>query len=162
MSIYTKLKQLNIYRIPKENTHKGRAKTRKRIKAAKLKKFADRLNESLPKSEVWFQKLYKEFNHVDDRYNEPLGRYIPDVSNDRYKYVIEIDGDIHLDAAVKRKDYIKTKFYLTKGYRVYRIKAYNTKDFESALTEVLNLRESVSKPKVILRRHPVSSERKNN
>lgn len=143
-----------IYRdkIKSKKTRKARKKHRsqvEKLKALKLNKFAKKLESKLPRSEKWFRDLWKPFQTIhkleyySDRYNQPEGPYIPDVINQAYKYVIEIDGSIHDFTSVKLKDAKKEWYFLNRGYKVFRIKAYDLKQFEVVRDTILKLREDM-------------------
>lgn len=100
----------------------------------KLSEFALGLEINTPKSEIWFYNLYKK--SPNDKFNCPFGPYIPDVINHFFKYVIEIDGSIHDRNDIKAKDKIKENFYRSKGYEVYRIKAFNLASFNEAMEKL--------------------------
>ena len=85
----------------------------------KLKAYGKQLEANLPKSEQRFRKFYNK--HTEDQYNSPLGCFIPDVHNNRFKYVIEIDGSIHTTPDQIVKDLKKNDYYLRHGYYVIRI-----------------------------------------
>lgn len=127
---------------PYHKKYKNRKfKSISRLKKDRLKEFANKLNENLPKSEVWFQDLYVLYKHSRDRFNKPLGNYIPDVLNTYYKYVIEIDGSIHNTSFQQKKDMHKTCIYTSKGYKVFRIKANDINSFNENIKEILKYRE---------------------
>jgi very-short-patch-repair endonuclease len=96
-------------------------------------RFALTLNENLPKSEQWFQEKYRDHKHYNDLFNIPIGYYIPDVSNNLYKYILEIDGSIHDLEEIKVKDLKKEQYYNQNGYRVIRVKAYCDDCFKRAI-----------------------------
>lgn len=102
------------------------------------KRFASELEESLPKSEKWFRELYEKDKDINDFYNKPLGNYIPDISNYRFKYVIEVDGSMHDCYNIKQHDIKKNNYYKLHDYKVIRIKAYNETDFNKMLF-ILNI-----------------------
>lgn len=107
----------------------------------KLAEFALELNANLPASEVWFQALYKQHKDEHDLYNTPLGRFIPDVSNVKFRYVIEVDGSMHNSARVKAKDEKKNAYYKHFGYNVIRVVAYSQQSFDNALNLLQNIRK---------------------
>lgn len=108
----------------------------------KFKKMGEYLNKNCAKSELWFKLLYqKHFESQLDRYNKPfLNKYIPDVINTNYKYVIEIDGTLHDDSIQKEKDTKKDIFYSQNGYEVIRIKAYDDLSYIEAIKLIFKLR----------------------
>lgn len=105
-----------------------------------IKRRAKELNASLPKSEVWFQKLYKQYKTKTDKYNEPFADKIPDMINTKFKYIIEIDGSIHDTEKQQLKDDSKDKLYKRLGYQVFRIKAYDEDSFFATLDVIRTIR----------------------
>lgn len=111
----------------------------KRKKTKKLRKFwtgskkdlAAKLNANLPDSEAWFWKEWEEsgMKHEGDKPNEIFAGYIPDVINHLYKYVVEVDGGVHLRPSVKLKDALKDRVFMKKGYQVFRLEAYDYEQF---------------------------------
>lgn len=115
----------------------------KRLKSSKkLQEFAKEVESIQYPSEVWFRKLYKK--RKGDRYNEPEGKYLPDLINREFKYIVEIDGSIHNLPRIQAKDRIKEEYYKVHGYVIFRIKAYDMesyKRFENDLDKYLNDRK---------------------
>lgn len=109
-----------------------------------LLKFASELEENLPKSEVWFRSLYeKTYKHKKDKFNQVFkARFIPDVVNKHYRYIIEIDGSIHNSSNIKAKDKRKDAFYKLKGYKVFRIEAYSINSFNEVMKLITKYRET--------------------
>lgn len=101
--------------------------------AQRLDQFIKTNLKKLPKSEQWFHSLYCDYNDMNDYWNKPLGLYIPDVANYRYKYVIEIDGSIHKLPRLIKKDKEKDLYYESKGYKVIRVTAYDENQFRKAI-----------------------------
>lgn len=107
--------------------------------------FSKKLNRQLAKSEVWFWKCYAEFKDVNDFQNKPLGNFIPDVSNYRFRYVIEVDGSVHDQPSVREHDEKKNNYYAQYGYKVIRVKAYSDDDFKKMLYILNILRRKIIK-----------------
>lgn len=122
---------------------------RKRILLRKSKE----LNENLPESERWFWREWKQsgLEHKDDLPNAVLHKYIPDVMNNTFKYVIEIDGDSHENNRSKNRDTKKDRFYKKRGFTVFRLKAYDNEQLGVLMDEVEKHRIKC-KTKIILRR----------
>lgn len=57
--------------------------------------------------------------------NLPFLGCIPDVINTQSKYIIEVDGSIHDQLLVKARDRLRDERFSTRGYLVFRIKAYD-------------------------------------
>lgn len=131
-----------IYKRPKK------AKKRKKKLKSRIQAFAEGLEKNLPASEKWFREKYKDvftrdsISLFNDKYNQVLGKTIPDVINQGYRYIIEIDGSIHDDPKVKFKDAKKDLFYASKGYRVFRVKAYDNDSYNIAIEAIKKIRES--------------------
>lgn len=117
------------------------------IRAERLR-FSKQLNANLPRSERWFQELYRPHQDINDFFNRPLGNYIPDISNYRFKYVIEIDGTWHDRPEALEKDKLKSKYYSENGYRVIRIRGYCDEDFKRALYILNVIRKKIIKRSV--------------
>lgn len=126
----------------------------RRLRQNKLRKikleFAKQIEKHTPKSELWFRELYKPYHHRDDEYNQLFGGFIPDVINKFYKYIIEIDGSIHLTEKQKAKDRKKDKRFRDLGYKVIRIEAYNSESFQKAMDKICKIRGPNYKPAKIL------------
>lgn len=140
---------------PKSNQKRqGFKARRKKLNKAnnrdsRLTQYGKKIEKNLPESEKWFRAKWLElFSQVEpitlyqDQFNTPLGKYIPDVINNGYKYIIEIDGSIHKDEIVAFKDRLKTDYYLKRKYTVYRIEAYNEEQFETVYKAVLELKQN--------------------
>lgn len=125
---------------------KNRNKRIKKAKKAKIQRdiesFAADLEKNLPKSEVWFRSLYEKHLKIDsDIYNKPFkNRYIPDLINEEFKYIIEIDGTIHETPEVKAKDTTKNVYFKNCGYSVFRIKAYSLTHYIGVLKVICRIR----------------------
>lgn len=115
-------------------------KARKKAKRTRLKNFATQLNDNLPNSERWFNDLYKEHRHSDDKANIPFALRIPDIINKTYKYIIEIDGSAHNSAKARRHDGYKTKLYEDRYFKVFRIKAYNLEQAKDVIKQIVAYR----------------------
>ena len=111
-------------------------KPKSKVKPVKsrIQIFADHLNADLPQSEVWFHKLW-EAEGFQDIYNTPCGRYIPDVINYKYNYIIEIDGSFN-SKEQQYKDRVKDLSFKRSGYQVFRVEAFNMDSFNTVLSNV--------------------------
>ena len=132
------IKNKSIYKIKRK---------RRKPKKSRIQLYADKLNKDLPKSEVWFQDLFKEhristgIHRNRDHYNEPIGKYIADLLNYKYKYIVEIDGSMHDQELIKFKDQVKDLYLTKRGYTVIRVKAFNQSEYENAVNQILKLRQ---------------------
>lgn len=120
----------------KESTKKRRAW---------LKNRAKELNADLPWSEVWFNEHYSLYKSVDDIPNKAWARYIPDIINHRYKYIIEVDGSVHQLPKVMKRDKKKDKKFQQLGYAVIRVTAYNMDSFNEAMIKLEQIRQLTDK-----------------
>lgn len=106
---------------------KKRKRQRELIRLARvnrLQKTANRLEAQLPRSEQWFRKHWPIIE--GEQFNIPFAeRYIPDVYNKQYNYIIEIDGSIHNTDRQIIKDWHKDQFFKARFINVFRIKAYD-------------------------------------
>ena len=130
-------------RLRAKNTY---SKKKKKKSPTRLQKYARELNKNVPQSEVWFRELFQSYlsDHkltlYKDKYNHIVGKYIGDVVNEGYKYVIEVDGSIH-DTEIQRwKDRLRDNYLRKHGYSVIRIRAYDTSSFEDGLKQILEIR----------------------
>lgn len=129
-------------RAVRKKRHEKRKRHLARLKAKvkRLQAFADKLNESLPKSEIWFQDLYKPYQSSTDKFNTPFASFIPDVLNETYKYIIEVDGSIHELKHIKIKDLKKDKKFRSLGFDVVRIKAFDMESFQQGMERIKKLK----------------------
>jgi len=131
---------------------------RRRVTKEYLDRLAKRLEENLPKSEVWFRSIYERhgLKLESDKYNQPWFKRIPDIVNHDLKYVIEIDGSIHEKKEQIARDRKKDRFYENKNYRVFRVKAYDNESLDFNIESLCSYREAFykppSQPRVILKR----------
>lgn len=119
----------------------------------RIKRYAKALQYNIPKAELWFRELYikEPFHNKDsDHYNIPFHMYIPDCINLKYKYIIEIDEDYHLLSEQNYKDRLKDIFYKSKGYKVFRIQAYNIKQYNNVIEQIKLIRNH--SPTIIIRK----------
>lgn len=134
----------NVRRKRKENRKssvlKEKREQRKISKATFLKEKADILNENLPRSEQWFWSLYGIFSHYEDKMNVPFLGKIPDVINEKFKYIIEVDGTYHNLKSQKKKDREKDILFSKNGYTVIRVKAYDQTSFNKCLSQLRSIR----------------------
>jgi len=80
-----------------------------------------------------------------DFYNVIRFGFIPDVVNDRFKYIIEIDGSIHEKKFIQRRDQIKDRCFKRNGYKVYRLEPYNYEQFGVLCDLIAELRKEFCK-----------------
>lgn len=120
---------------------------RKEKRARLCIKMAEQLNKNPPASEVWFHKkfneekikriygCYKKGKFID-MCNEPFfDYYIPDIVNHGYRYIIEVDGEIHNNLKQAYKDLAKDQYYRKRHYKVFRVKAYDDESYNKFIVE---------------------------
>lgn len=136
------IKVIHYRRLEKKQEKKSnKFKSHKRIRQDVVKRLARELNENLPRSEKWFQKLWAEHKHHNDVYNYAYkGIYIPDVINKQYKYIIEIDGSIHDKHQQKKKDLKRDQYFEKEGYITFRITAYDRIQFDKLVKAIVEYR----------------------
>lgn len=125
---------------------KPKKKGQKRSKFKKIDRYSKNLNNNIPLSELWFRNLYesKGYKLRTDKYNKPFKKYIPDLINFKFKYIIEIDGTFHNLKKQIKKDEQKNKFYISKGFKVFRILSHNIKSFNSNIKDLIEYRNLTS------------------
>ncbi len=148
---YVTIKDLKFKPTNRQQKKIERIKRRKKqrvVKREQFREFAEKLNNELPKSEAWFQSLYKShFSLKSDQYNAPFHyKYIPDVLNLEFKYVIEVDGSIHNRPDVIKKDIIKDRYLLNKGFKVFRVQAYDNDSYIQLIKDLFIYRRRFSYP----------------
>jgi very-short-patch-repair endonuclease len=113
---------------------------------SRIQKRADKLNKYLPKSEQWFQAKWNndivqhKYTKFKDEFNSPISKYIPDVINRGFKYIIEVDGSIHDKPEQILRDQVKDTYYKMKGFKVFRVKAYDETSYAVALEGIKSIR----------------------
>jgi very-short-patch-repair endonuclease len=103
-----------------------------------LQEKSNELRAKMPLSEIWFWKKWSGcgMKQDDDEPNKPFfNKYIPDIQNERLKYVIEVDGKIHCFGDMRKRDSLKDNFYKNHGYKVFRVKADSDESFVKFLTK---------------------------
>lgn len=133
---------------------KKRLKAGKRIGQTALAAY---LRQRVPASERWFQRAWKDAQMMDqqDLFNRPLGPFIPDCMNTKYKYVIEIDGLIHSSACIQQRDADKDSYFRSIGFRVFRIKAFDQVAFHQVVLEVRAMKSGLVSPERDCKSPPV-------
>lgn len=117
-----------------------------------LKEFAKSLNNKNIPSEIWFKKLFQEhlIETKGDKYNKTFyGMYIPDIINKANRYIIEIDGSIHLKPDQIEKDKKKDLFYESKGYRVFRVVHLDYMSYIRVIDEILKIKKMTPSKKYL-------------
>ena len=131
-----------------------------------IERKAASLEGNLPTSEKWFRELYlkedikRTFSEdlFKDEFNRPFNsKYIPDVCNRGYKYIIEIDGSIHSRPDIILKDKIKDYYFTKRGYIVIRVKYGNMDDYKKCI-ELVKARIAEIEPIEQARRDKTSNK----
>lgn len=136
---FTKKYDLSIPKLSWRDQQKRDKKLKKigiKKRLTRIQKCSINLKCNTPKSEIWFQSLWP----YNDLYNEPLGKYIPDVMNKVYKYVIEVDGSVHNTYKQQKIDIKKNKYYDDKGYQIFRVIAYDINSYNITLQKIQKIR----------------------
>lgn len=145
LALFKKQYKSGIKKTKKSKKTKNKVKTKKKLSYFDILKHANTLQKNPPKSEVWFQSLFKTYKLESDQYNTEFKYSIPDVINHFYKYIIEIDGSIHSLPEIKENDRRKELKYKNQGYKVLRVKAYNIVSFNNALNTRQDIIKSYNK-----------------
>jgi hypothetical protein len=129
---------------------KARIITKPRLKSITpktVRKERERFAASLKpaRSERWFESLYTPHKDAGDFFNKPLGNFIPDISNYKYRYVLEIDGSIHDLPEVQARDLRKNAYYAENSFKVIRVRAFDDVSFKRALFLLNVLRRKILK-----------------
>lgn len=141
-NMFNSIKPYHIkFKKKKSKTASKLRKLRAEFKAGTLKQRAERLEQNLPKSEVWFRELYKEYIHEKDEFNSPFAGRIPDLINKEFKYIVEIDGSIHNHSSQIKRDANNMLRYFNEGFKVFRVKAYSIRDFNACIDWIKDIRK---------------------
>lgn len=118
---------------------------RKSKKNSRLNSYAKRLNNNLPKSEVWFDEKFKTHPHYKlFKKNAVIGNYIVDLLDSSNRIAIEVDGSIHNKEIQKFKDFLKDKYLVERGYTVIRVVAYDEQSYIDCMTKLESLLKEVA------------------
>jgi len=138
--------KLNIVKSTKKQRKIEKQKEKHRAFSAKREKFYNevqaRLKDNVPKSEQWFRGLYhNHFYTATDKYDTRFNnKYLPDIVNTYYKYVIEVDGSIHTLARVQKRDKLKDEYYTRFGYQVIRVIANDILSYVECIRRLCHIR----------------------
>lgn len=143
-----RLAKYKLRQLYREFKAKGRKVKRKRNKVRvqnRIEYYAQRLEDNLPASERWFRDMYlkediqRSFSEdlFKDQFNKPFNqKYIPDVSNVGYKYIIEVDGSIHNTPEQQLKDIKKDYYFKKRDYLVIRVRYGSNADYHDCVEKV--------------------------
>lgn len=132
-------------KIIKKKKHKRRKDKNK--SSSRMQRYAAGLNKNLPKSEQWFQSLFKQtdlYHNFYIHFNYAKGKYIFDVYHIQHKYAIEVDGSYHDTNAAIIRDWYKDQFAIKHGIKLIRIKAYNLDSYNKGIEEIREYIKSLS------------------
>lgn len=121
-------------------------------KQAVLEGFARKLNDSVPKSEVWFRKKFSResvYQRLKLEFNKPFKDYIYDLFSREYQIAIEVDGSYHDRPEQILKDKKKDSATNKNGIVIYRIKAYDEVSYSEFLKAIkIRINDLDSKRKI--------------
>lgn len=113
---------------------------RKSKKNSRLNSYAKRLNNNLPKSEVWFDEKFKAYTHYKlFKKNAVIGNYIVDLLDSSNRIAIEVDGSIHDNEVQKFRDFLKDKYLADRQYTVIRVVAYDEESYNNCIQKLESL-----------------------
>lgn len=132
-----------------------------------IKEYAKKLNENVPKSEIWFRNKFKNesiYNSLKVYYNKSFKKYIYDVYLPEYQILIEIDGSFHDREDQKLKDLKKDEFAKKCGLYCIRVKAYDDESYNNCINTIMDRINIINKKRSnkILKSNPTVILRKNN
>lgn len=151
-----RLKEKDQYRRSKRGfrlRNKKNKKQKQNARRQRLERFSNDLEDSLPKSEKWFREKYlkESLNRIfkedsfTDKFNKPYNdKYIPDIHNAGYRYVIEVDGSWHDRIDAKIKDFKKNHYFDKRGFLLIRVIAYDDKSYEDCITKLKEHIEAIN------------------
>lgn len=119
-------------------------------KKQRLLKYAQEISLKNYKSDLWLKEHFKDLITEEDEFNSPEGKYIPDLINRKYKYIIECDGSIHNEKHIKEIDKKKDEYYFRRGFKVFRIRHKDLASFQVIKNSIFNIK--FGKNKTILRK----------
>lgn len=141
MSTLKTIKDRSIYDVKTEEFRPPSYSSRRR----KIERFAKLLNRNISKEEQWFRDLYQahivDF-HIprhNDQYNKPIKvKYICTIVNYKYMYVIDLEGEhFNEETQIPKESYLRRK-----GFKVFRIKAFDLNNYYRVIKELLEYRAS--------------------
>lgn len=117
----------------------------------KLNNYAKQIESKNYKSDIWLKERMERVLDKNDEFNSPEGPYIPDLINRKKKYIVECDGSIHDLEEVKLKDFKKDRYFLSKGFKVFRVDYGDEKKIFDVIESISMIKYS-RRSKVIIRR----------
>ncbi len=137
---YKVLRTKSLYHARRKKAKTGSKKNKR------MNIYAKRLNEDMPRSEVWFHDKFKShllYGHFKS--NVVVGKYIVDLLDSRNRIAIEVDGSIHDNEIQRFKDFVKDKYLTDKRYTVIRVVAYDEESYNNCINKLeLIFKEKVS------------------
>jgi len=127
------LSKVSVYKRPKRKKSNGKRNSR-------MLRYAKRLNDNLPKSELWFDDLFKSHPlYFLFLKNQIVNKYIVDLLCIEKKIVIEIDGSYHNREDQVARDFLKDMKLKNKGYEIIRVKAYDLDSYYTCIKTLESL-----------------------
>lgn len=97
-----------------------------------------RKNSTETEQKLWFELRDNKLG-VKFKRQHSIGGYIADFYCQKYKLVIELDGEIHNTKEVKEYDHVRDKFFRELGYTVLRFRNSEVEnDTEKVLEKIKN------------------------
>jgi len=93
-----------------------------------------RANLTPAESRLWTKLRSKQFRALKFRRQHGIGPYIVDFFCPAKSLVVEVDGDVHAERSVQKKDKERERYFQSLGLRVIR---YNNDDVLNNLDGVL-------------------------
>jgi len=93
-----------------------------RNKETRSRKFANELRQELTDAEIILWSVLKNKGLMNYRFRRqhPIGPFIVDFANVKYKLVIEVDGDTHSSDEEIAYDNRRTRYLEAQGWRILR------------------------------------------
>lgn len=142
------LREMGFYKIKQKEKKREVDRTGKLLKKRErvgISKLSEYLRHRTPASERWFQREWKTRGMLDDQdlFNWKHGPFIPDCFNSKFRYVIEVDGSIHSLQSVRQNDERKERFFVERGFSVFRVKAFDFMSLGSVIDQVRLIRQGL-------------------
>lgn len=137
-------------RVGKNGQKSYRSMFRKQ-KSLFMQKCSGRLNGKMPKSEQWFRELLEDYGlYKRFKKNRPIYHLevIPDLLDQEYMIVIEVDGTIHQKESVIERDREKDEKYQKAGYKVFRVVHGDEAGASKVMDELVEIYRKPSKKQV--------------
>ena len=87
---------------------------------------------------LWYRLRQLREHGFHFRRQAPFGRYVLDFVCHNQRVVVELDGSQHSAPEHERRDVVRDKLLLSKGYRTIRIANYRVRDNPEYLAEIIS------------------------